>query len=99
MASKNRNGGGPWGTGPTGGPHQQPDLEQLLKRGQDKLKRVRPGGSGLPGSFMFLVVVVLAAILAFYAFTFRVSPDELGVVLHLGKVDPQEPPGLPFRLP
>src|SRR5436309_2403878 len=36
MAPKNRNGGGPWGPGPSGGPHQPPDLEQLLKRGQDK---------------------------------------------------------------
>ena len=76
----------PVGPGASGGPHKQPDLEELLKRGQDKLKQVMPGGSGLPGSFMFLVVVVLAAILAFYAFTFRVSPDEFGVVLRLGKV-------------
>jgi modulator of FtsH protease HflK len=99
MAPRNPNGGGPWGPGPSGGPHQQPDLEQLLKRGQDKLKQVMPGGSGLPGSFMFLVVVVLAAILAFYAFTFRVSPDELGVVMRFGKITQQEPPGLHFRLP
>jgi modulator of FtsH protease HflK len=35
---------------------------------------------------MFLVVVALAAIVAFYAFTFRVSPDELGVVMRFGKV-------------
>ena len=99
MAPKNRNGGGPWGPGPSGGPHQQPDLEQLLKRGQDKLKQVMPSGSGLSGSLMFLVVVVLAAILAFYAFTFRVSPDELGVVLRFGKISRQEPPGLHFRMP
>ena len=24
-------GDGPWGQGPSGGPHQQPDLEELLK--------------------------------------------------------------------
>ena len=99
MAPRNPNGGGPWGPGPSGGPHKQPDLEQLLKRGQDKFKQVMPGGSGLPGSFMFLVVVVLAAILAFYAFTFRVSPDELGVVMRFGKPTQQEAPGLHFRLP
>jgi modulator of FtsH protease HflK len=40
-----------------------------------------------------------AAIVAFYAFTFRVNADELGVVLYLGKPDRQEPPGLHFRLP
>jgi modulator of FtsH protease HflK len=57
------------------------------------LKQVMPGGSGLSGSLMFLVVVALAAIVAFYAFTFRVSPDELGVVMRFGKVTQQEPPG------
>jgi modulator of FtsH protease HflK len=94
MAPTKQNGGdrGPWGP-------KQPDLEELLKRGQNKLKQVMPGGSGLPSSFMFLVVVVLAAIVAFYAFTFRVSPDELGVVLHFGRIAQQEPPGLHFRLP
>ncbi len=94
-----RGGGGPWGQGPAGGPHHQPDLEELLKRSQDKLKQVMPGGSGLPGSFVFLVAVVLAAIVAFYAFTFKVSPDELGVVMQFGKPTRSEPPGLHFRLP
>ena len=63
MAPRNPNGGGPWGPGPSGGPRKQPDLEQLLKRGQDKFKQVMPGGSGLPGSLMFLVVVVSAKII------------------------------------
>jgi hypothetical protein len=43
----------------------QPDLEEFLKRGQDKLKQVMPGGTGLPGSLIFLLVVVVAAIAAF----------------------------------
>ena len=92
-------GGGPWGQGPLGGGGQQPDLEELLKRSQDKLKQVMPGGSGLPGSFVFLVAVVAAAVVAFYAFTFRVNPDELGVVMRFGKPTRSEPPGLHFRLP
>ena len=92
--------GGPWGQGPAGGPHGQPDLEDLLKRSQDRLKQVMPGGgSGLPGSLVFLIAVVLAAIVAFYAFTFKVGADELGVVMRFGKPDRQEPPGLHFRLP
>ena len=36
-----------------------------------------PGGSGIPSSLIFLVAVAIAAIVAFYAFTFRVDPDEL----------------------
>ncbi len=99
MPWNKQNGGGPWGPGPSGGPDKQPNLDELLKRGQDKLKQVMPGGSGLPGSMVFLIVVVLAAIAAFYAFTFRVSPDELGVVMRFGKVERQEPPGLHFRMP
>jgi modulator of FtsH protease HflK len=82
-----------------GAPHQRPDLEELLKRSQDKLKQAMPGGPGLPGSVVFGVVVVLAAIAAFFAFTFRVDPDELGVVMRFGKPVRQEPPGLHFRLP
>jgi len=91
-------GGGPWGQGPQNNPNQ-PDLEELLKRSQDKLKQVMPEGSGLPGSFVFLILVVLAALVGFYAFTFKVDPDEMGVVMRFGKVNRQEPPGLHFRLP
>jgi modulator of FtsH protease HflK len=91
-------GGGPWGQGPSGGSHQ-PDLEELLKRSQDRLKQVMPGGTGLPGSFVFLIAVVIAALVAFFAFTFRVNPDELGVVMQFGKPDRTELPGLHFRLP
>jgi membrane protease subunit HflK len=92
--------GGPWGQGPSGGgPSQQPDLEELLKRSQDRLKQVIPGGTGVPGSFLFLIAVVVAAVVAFYAFTFRVNPDELGVVMRFGSIDRQEGPGLHFRLP
>ena len=48
---------------------------------------------------MFLIAVVMAAVVAFYAFTFRVNPDELGVVMQFGKPVRSEPPGLHFRLP
>jgi modulator of FtsH protease HflK len=95
-----RGSGGPWGQGPSGGgPHHQPDLEEILKRSQDKLKQVMPGGSGLPASLVFLIAVVAAAVLAFYAFTFRVNADELGIVMFFGKPTRAEPPGLHFRLP
>ncbi len=46
-------GGGPWGSGgkgPWGSGSQPPgstppDLEEILRRGQDKLRRVLPGGN------------------------------------------------------
>ncbi len=90
-------GGGPWGQGPAGG-GQQPDLEEMLKRSQDRMKQVMRGG-GMPGPAVFLAAVVAAAVIGFYAFTFTVKPDELGVVLKFGKYDRQVGPGLHFRWP
>src|SRR5215468_9086324 len=92
----------PWSNGGdrnSGRPPQQNDLEALLRRSQDKLKQVMPGGTGLPGSLLFLITAAIAAIIAFYAFTFRVDPDELGVVMLFGKPIRTEPPGLHYRLP
>jgi membrane protease subunit HflK len=48
---------------------------------------------------MFFIAAVIAGIVAFYAFTFRVDPDELGVIMQFGKPTRSEPPGLHFRLP
>lgn len=100
------NGGGPWGQGPWGqgggsgggGGGQQPDLEEILKRGQDRMKQVMHGG-GLPGPVFFLLGAVAVAVVAFYAFTFSVRPDEQGIVLRFGKYDRWEGPGLHFKLP
>ena len=92
-----KGGGGPWGQGPSGGPNQ-PDLEELLKRSQDKLRRVMPG-SGLPGPLLLLVVAAAIAFGAFMAFTVKVGPDEQGIVLRFGKYDRWYGPGLHFRLP
>ena len=95
----NKGGGGPWGSGPSGS-GQPPELEDLLKRSGDKLKQVMPGGSnGVPGWLVMLFTAGLVAIVAFYAFAFRVNPDELGVVLRFGQFVRQEPPGLHFRMP
>ncbi len=98
------NNGGPWGQGPWGQGGggkpggQPPDLEEILKRSQDRMKQVMPSG-GPPGILMFLIFAIAAAVVGFYAFTFVVKPDELGVVLQFGKYERQEGPGLHFRLP
>lgn len=100
-------GGGPWGQGPWGqnqggpGGGQQPDLEEILKRGQDRMKQVMRGGggTGLPGPLLFLVGLAALGAVAFYAFTFRVESFERGVVLRFGKVDRTLGPGLHLRWP
>jgi membrane protease subunit HflK len=92
-------GGGPWGQGPTGGPGGgQPDLEDQLKRSQDRLKQVIPGGGPPAGVIVLLAALVVAAI-GFFGFTFRVNPEEQGIVLRFGKFVRQEAEGLHFRLP
>ncbi len=95
-------GGGPWGQGPRGGGGgggQPPDLEEILKRGQDKMKQAMGGGGGVPGPLLFLAAAVAIAAISWNAFFFRVNPDELGVVMRFGQFVRQEPPGLHFRLP
>ena len=71
-------GGGPWGPRP--GPGQQPDLEEILRRSQDRLRQAMPGGR-MGGPFAVLLAVVLIALIGFFGFTVRVNPDELGIVL------------------
>jgi membrane protease subunit HflK len=65
----------------------------------DKSKQVVLSGSRLFGAGGMLLAGVLVAVAAFYAFTFQVNPDELGIVMRFGKVTRQEPPGLHFRMP
>jgi membrane protease subunit HflK len=90
-------GGGPWGQG--GGGNQPPDLEQILKRGQDKLKQFGQGG-GAPSPVLWLLAAAAGLFaVVWYGFLFQVRPDELGVVMRFGQFVRQEPPGLHFRLP
>ena len=88
---------GPWGSGPQSSGPQPPDLEQLLRRSQDKLKSVLPGGNlgGRGFALLTLGAIVLWCVSGF----FRVEPDELGVIMRFGKPIRTEPPGLHFRLP
>ncbi|MHA1548440.1 MAG: FtsH protease activity modulator HflK [Alphaproteobacteria bacterium] len=102
-----RSNGGPWGQGPRntggGGGGTPPDLEELLRRGQDSLKKVLPGGggggSGLSPIALVAIIAVGVALAGYYLFTFRVQPDEQGVVLRFGEYTRDATPGLNFRLP
>mgnify|MGYP000548427796 CR=1 FL=1 len=104
-------GGGPWGQPPRnsggsgggGGGPTPPDLEELLRRSQDRLKSVLPGGGGGGRKFSPLTVIAIVAIVLAFAvynfLTFRVEPNEVGVVLRFGEYNREAPPGLNFRLP
>jgi modulator of FtsH protease HflK len=93
-----RNPPGPWGNGPQNGPgNQPPDLEELLRRGQDRLKTVLPGGGF--GGRGILVLIALAIIAWLLSGLYRVQPDEEGVVLRFGKFVQTTQPGLNYHLP
>jgi membrane protease subunit HflK len=88
-------GRGPWGQGGGGG--QPPNLEELLRKGQDRFKGFLPGGNWGARGIILVVLVLLVAWLAsgFY----RVGPDEQGVVLRFGKFTGSTSPGLRYHLP
>jgi membrane protease subunit HflK len=76
------------------------DLEELLRRSQERLRRVLPGGGrNLSPVTLIAILVVAVALIVYNFFTFRVQPDEVGVVLRFGNFDREAKPGLNFRLP
>jgi membrane protease subunit HflK len=102
-------GGGPWGPPPGGGgnnpwgrpgggsgPHS-PDLEELLRKGQDRFRRAMPGGFG-SGKGIAIVAAVIVGIWLASGF-YRVQPDEQGVVLRFGEWVRTEQPGLRYHIP
>jgi membrane protease subunit HflK len=69
----------------------------LLRRGQDKLRNVLPGG-GLGGTGL-LIVALLAVVLWLFSGLFQVAPDELGLVMRFGKFNRKVDPGLGYHFP
>jgi membrane protease subunit HflK len=98
------NGQGPWGRNPGGGSPgggnfggQPPSLEELIRRGQEWLRRMLPPGSGggrIAGLAVGIVVLIWAA-----TGIYRVGPDELGVVQRFGAYRETTVPGLHYHLP
>ena len=100
-------GGGPWGggrgngSGPTGprGPRgpQPPNFEELLRRSQDRFRRLFPGGAGMGAGIAIVVIAIIVLWLA--SGIYRVLPDEVGVVLRFGAYNRTTQPGLNYHLP
>src|SRR5437660_7300115 len=90
-------GKGPWGSGPQPSGSTPPDFEEFLRRSQENLRTVLPGGN-LGGKGLSLILLAAIAIWGFSGF-FRVDPDELGVVLRFGKYVRDAKPGLNYHLP
>lgn len=97
MPWQNTGGGGrgPWGNRPQG---PQPNLDELMRKGQDRLKQILPGGAGGKSGIMLLIVGALLLWAA--SGIYRVNTDEQGVVLRFGKAAEQPTlPGLHWHIP
>lgn len=93
-------GGGPWGSGPSGGGGggaQPPDLDEILRKGQEKFKGMMPGGLGTGKG---IIIIAVLAIIAWGATGFyRVQPGEQGVELLFGKFIRSTEAGLHYWAP
>ncbi len=91
-------GGGPWNRGGGGGGPRPPDLEDLIRKGQDRFKGFLPGG-GLPGGKGLFVIFAIVGLIWLATGTYRVQPDQQGVVLRFGKWVTTTQPGLNWHWP
>lgn len=108
---------GPWGQGPQGGGSgggggggaQPPDLEEIIRKGQERLKNVLPGGGGSVGAKGIALIAVLGAVIYGLTGFYTVSQNEIGVNTifgrHVGNAapglnwNPPSPFGLVYRVP
>lgn len=97
------NGGGqsPWGrpSGGGGGGNNPQDIEEAVRRGQEKLKSLFPKGLGPKGIIALAVVAVLGWLSTGF---YQVEPNEQGIELVFGRLDPKTGitnPGLQYNFP
>ncbi|QTL03550.1 FtsH protease activity modulator HflK [Aquabacter sp. L1I39] len=103
MSWKNQSGGpwgsgprGPWGSGPSSSGPTPPDIEDLIRRSQDRLRHMVPGSMGSKGIILIIALLIGGWLLSGF---YRVEPDEQGVVLRFGRFVQITQPGLNYHLP
>lgn len=112
MPWNNQGGGGPWGgggnkgggqnpwgqrpSGGGGGGNTPPDFDEMIRKGQERLKRLFPGGGGYKGFVLIGIAVIGIWLLTGF---YRVQPGEQGVTLLFGKWVGTTGPGLNYFLP
>jgi len=97
-------GRGPWGQGPSG-PRPPGDLEEIIRRVQEALGKLAPGGAGKGGGTglngrgaLFLGLAALLLWLAWGTF-YTVQPSEVGINLVLGRYTGKTAAGLNTNWP
>ena len=96
-------GGSPWGTPPGGGNGSgrgpvPPNIDEVIRNIQEKIKKFLPSGStggNKPLLFGLIIIAIIWALSGLY----RVLPDEQGIVLRFGKFVSTTQPGLNYHFP
>jgi modulator of FtsH protease HflK len=103
------NGGGPWGGG--GGGKTPPNLEDLLRRGQDRLRNLIPGGggnggygggggsTGVGGGRSAAVIAALAVAIWLATGFYTVYPRQVGIETIFGRYVGTKGEGLRYNFP
>ncbi len=100
---------GPWGKKKpsSSGDQNAPDLDELLRQGQENIRRMMGGGgSGGPGgrkplfnkNFIGLIAAVGIGLWSLTGF-YRVKEGEKAVILQFGKINRTAEPGLRYHIP
>jgi len=74
-----------------------PDIEDMLRRSQDRLRRFLPGPGFTTGSLIVLLLIVAGVWLA--SGIYFVGAFEQGIVLRFGRFVARTPPGINYHLP
>lgn len=82
--------GDPWNS------QSPPDLQDLIRHGQERLRQAMPGGS--PRGLIVSAVIALVVLGVWTAY-YTVPSDSVAVVQRFGKYLKDVPPGLHFKLP
>ena len=85
---------GPWGSG--GGGNTPPNLEDFLRKSQQRLQSAMPGGFGAKGLIVFLLAGVLLWLLSGF---YIVATNQVGLNLVFGRFTGKTNEGLNYNLP
>ena len=87
---------GPWSRGPSGG--GAPDLEELLRRGQERLRQILVPGIKFTRAHAIALALV-AVVCWLLSGVYFVASHEQGFVMRFGKVVAHSSQGMNYRLP
>ncbi|MBK8970308.1 MAG: FtsH protease activity modulator HflK [Hahellaceae bacterium] len=99
----------PWGSGRKGRNEGPPDLDEVIRKGLERLNALLGGKKGSGGSGgssgtaggggIFAIVLLVIAGLLLWNSMYRVDEKQRAVVLRLGKYHTTEMPGFNWRIP